>query len=119
MSPNLQPPDQTSPREAFVESQAAEQFGTPLFASLEMDETIASLPPIQAATGAESFFRMPPITHAAPLLPLRERDVQALVELFHQEEIAAIEADILRNLLWRHPEPHWDDFESDLLRDSL
>lgn len=74
------------------------------------------LPVRKQETVAESFIRITAAAHAAPLMPLRERDVQALVELFQQDEIAAIEADILRNLLWRYPEPYWDDFESELLQ---
>lgn len=57
--------------------------------------------------------------HAPPLMPLRTRDLQALVELFQQDEIEAIEADILHNLLQRYPEPHWDDVIAELFEDSL
>lgn len=54
----------------------------------------------------------------AAITPLRERDLQVLVDLFTQEEIESIEADILQNLLWRCPEPCWDD-ELDFLKEYL
>lgn len=58
--------------------------------------------------------------HAAPLMPLRERDIKVLVDLFTQnEEIEAIEADIIYNLLRRCPEPCWEDDPSDFLREFL
>jgi hypothetical protein len=47
--------------------------------------------------------------HAAPLLPLRDRDLRAMIELFQLQEIEAIEQDILQNLLRRCPEPYWED----------
>lgn len=57
-------------------------------------------------------------SRAAAVTPLRERDLQVLVDLFTQEEIESIEADILQNLLWRCPEPCWDD-ELDFLKEYL
>jgi hypothetical protein len=47
--------------------------------------------------------------YAPPLLPLRDRDLQALTELFQQDEITAIEADVLDNLQRRLPEPCWEE----------
>jgi hypothetical protein len=57
--------------------------------------------------------------HAAPLVPLRDRDIQVLSDLFMQDEIDAIEADIQHNLLQRYPEHCWEDDMSDLLRDCF
>ncbi|MBD2742038.1 hypothetical protein [Coleofasciculus sp. FACHB-1120] len=45
----------------------------------------------------------------ASLMPLRERDVTALSELFERDDSEEIEADINQNLLWLWPEPCWDD----------
>lgn len=55
------------------------------------------------------------ISHAAPLMPLRARDLQALIDLFQHDEIEAIEADIIHNLLKRRPTPQWEELESELL----
>jgi hypothetical protein len=54
-----------------------------------------------------------------PLLPLRDRDKQVLLELFNQEGIEAIEQDIICNLLIRCPEPCWEDDSLEFLRDYL
>ncbi len=53
--------------------------------------------------------------HAPPLSPLRLRDLQAMADLFHQPHMDEIEADILRNLGWRFPEPCWEDDPLDFL----
>jgi hypothetical protein len=45
------------------------------------------------------------------LLPLRDRDLQALTELFQQDEITVIEADVLDNLQRRLPEPCWEELD--------
>lgn len=57
--------------------------------------------------------------HAAPLMPLRDRDNKVLIELFTHDSIEAIEADIQKNLLWRCPEPCWEDDPFDFLREFL
>jgi hypothetical protein len=46
---------------------------------------------------------------AAPLSPLRERDLQALAALFLRDDIYAIEVDVSQRLLALLPEPCWDD----------
>lgn len=58
-------------------------------------------------------------SHAAPLMPLRERDVKVLSDLFKQVEIDEIEADILQNLLQRCPEPCWEDNPLEFLEEYL
>ena len=57
--------------------------------------------------------------HAAPLSPLRARDLQAMVELFQLKEIEAIERDILQNLVLRCPEPYWEDQVFGFLKEYL
>jgi hypothetical protein len=47
--------------------------------------------------------------HAAPLSPLKTRDLVALDELFSHDEMRRMEEDILHNLLRRCPEPCWED----------
>jgi hypothetical protein len=58
-------------------------------------------------------------SHAAPLSPLRARDLQAMVELFQMKEIEAIEHDILQNLILRCPEPYWEDLAFGFLKEYL
>ncbi len=53
--------------------------------------------------------------YAAPLSPLRDRDLEALLGLFNCAEMADIEADVKQMLLRLFPEPCWDDDISDLL----
>ncbi|MEB3359978.1 MAG: hypothetical protein VKK04_24845 [Synechococcales bacterium] len=47
--------------------------------------------------------------HAAPLMPIRGRDVKAMSELFDIQNIAEIERDINQNLTRLYPEPCWGD----------
>lgn len=53
------------------------------------------------------------------LLPLRDRDLKVLVDLFTLDDIDAIETDILTNLNRRPPEPCWEDDPFEFLRDYL
>jgi hypothetical protein len=57
--------------------------------------------------------------YTATLIPLRDRDLETLSDLFSLEEIEAIEADILSNLTRRLPEPCWEDNPFDFLQDYL
>lgn len=56
---------------------------------------------------------------ANPLAPLRDRDRQALTELFTHDHMAAIEADILTRLSYLVPEPPWDVEPYEFLREFL
>lgn len=56
---------------------------------------------------------------ANPLAPLRDRDRQALTEIFTHEHMVAIEADILTRLSYLVPEPPWDVEPYEFLRDFL
>ncbi|MEP0869037.1 hypothetical protein NDA01_04405 [Trichocoleus desertorum AS-A10] len=58
-------------------------------------------------------------SYAAPLAPMRERDLTALGGLFEREDIHDVETDIIRNLLTRWPEPCWDDDPFEFLQDFL
>jgi hypothetical protein len=82
----------------------------------ELDEIVEPLP-----AGQETLTTFLQIAqsadHAPPLLPLRTRDLEALITLFQQDEIAAIIADILDNLQRRCPEPAWEELSSNLLQD--
>lgn len=57
--------------------------------------------------------------YAAPLSPLKERDLNALAELFQREEMLAIEADLSQMLLRLFPEPCWEDDPFEFLHEFL
>ncbi|MBW4692978.1 MAG: hypothetical protein KME27_14585 [Lyngbya sp. HA4199-MV5] len=59
------------------------------------------------------------LSFAAPLSPLRERDLIALSEFFQQDEMLAIEADINQRLLLLLPEPCWEDEVFHFLKELL
>lgn len=58
-------------------------------------------------------------SHADPLMPLRERDLTALVGLFETADMDLIQADVIDSLKQRSPEPCWEDDPFDFLRDYL
>ncbi len=47
--------------------------------------------------------------HAAPLSPLRDRDLVALGEFFDRDDLSSLEQDVKRHLLRLFPEPCWED----------
>ncbi len=57
--------------------------------------------------------------HAAPVTSLREQDTKALLSLFDRPDSDQIEADIIKGLRWRCPEPFWEDESFDFLREYL
>ncbi len=56
---------------------------------------------------------------AAPLMPLRDRDVTALSAWFADEDMGAIVADIQSQLQQCFPEPCWEDDPFDFLHEYL
>jgi len=56
---------------------------------------------------------------AAPLSPLRERDLAALSALFSTDTMSAIEADVAQLLIRLQPEPCWEDDPFNSLQDFL
>jgi hypothetical protein len=52
-------------------------------------------------------------------MPLRDRDLVVLTDLFKQDQIEEIAADILYNLLQRCPEPCWEDDPMEFLEEFL
>lgn len=58
------------------------------------------------------------IYHAAPIMPLQDRDFTEMAKLFERQDADEIEADINRALLWLSPEPCWDE-EFDFLGEFL
>ena len=56
---------------------------------------------------------------AAPLSPLRARDIQALSDLFLRDDIYTIEADVSQRLLALLPEPYWEDDTFAFLQEFL
>lgn len=57
--------------------------------------------------------------HAAPLSPLRDRDLKEMTQWFATEEMGEIERDITRCLLMLWPEPCWEDDAFEFLQDYL
>jgi hypothetical protein len=58
-------------------------------------------------------------SHAAPLSPLRHRDVQVLAGLFDRVDMYDIEADVDQHLLRLMPEPCWEDDPLEPVREFL
>lgn len=56
---------------------------------------------------------------AAPLSPLRDRDLNALSELFLTDKMNDIEADVAQLLIRLQPEPCWEDDPFAFLQDFL
>lgn len=56
---------------------------------------------------------------AAPLSPLRSRDIQALKALFDREDVEELAADVTARLLLLYPEPCWEDDMFSFLREYL
>ena len=69
--------------------------------------------------GLERRHREESSEHTSLLIPLRDRDVKELKALFADQEIEAIETDIIDNLLRRCPEPCWEDDPFEFLQDYL
>lgn len=59
------------------------------------------------------------LSFAAPLSPLRERDLAALSEFFRRDDMATIEADLSQRLISLLPEPCWEDEVFDFLKEFL
>lgn len=57
--------------------------------------------------------------HAQPISPLRERDINALSDLFQRADMFEVEADINSRLLQLLPEPCWEDDPFDFVREFL
>ena len=74
--------------------------------------TLAKLAASKAAGYLDNSF-------AAPLSPLRVRDIQALSELFLRDDIYVIEADVSHRLLALLPEPYWEDDTFAFLQEFL
>ncbi len=56
---------------------------------------------------------------AAPLSPLRDRDLAVLEDLFQRDNIYAIEVDISQMLLRLLPEPCWEEDPFEFLQEFL
>ncbi|MFB2839090.1 hypothetical protein [Floridanema evergladense] len=59
------------------------------------------------------------VSHAAPLSSLRERDLQALAEVFEPENAAEVEAELNHYLNLMCPAPCWEEDHFDFLREYL
>ena len=61
----------------------------------------------------------PLVFHAEPLAPLRQRDEQALKDMFDDTQVEEIVSDIRNRLKQLCPEPCWDDDSFEFLRDYI
>ncbi|ESA38231.1 hypothetical protein N836_32910 [Leptolyngbya sp. Heron Island J] len=59
----------------------------------------------------------PLMFHAEPLAPLRQRDEQALEDIFDDIEVEDILTDVCIRLRQLHPEPCWEDDPFDFLQE--
>lgn len=59
------------------------------------------------------------MSHAAPLSPLRERDVVALADWFERNDMLSVESDIDHCLLVLWPAPCWEDDPFEFLQEFL
>jgi hypothetical protein len=62
---------------------------------------------------------MPIWDHAAPIDPLRERDLKELYGWFERTDMTDVEDDIAHRLRLLPPEPFWDDPDWRFLREFL
>jgi hypothetical protein len=62
---------------------------------------------------------MPIWDHAAPIDPLRERDLKELYGWFERTDMTDVEDDITHRLRLLPPEPFWDDPDWRFLREFL
>lgn len=92
--------------------------GTPFDGQLRRD-TETPLPPSKNSSYSVEARLTRVYAGAAPLAPLRTRDVAVLEEWFMLDSMAEIEADIMCNLLLRFPEPCWEDYVFDFLGEFL
>ena len=60
-----------------------------------------------------------PLVFAEPLAPLRQRDEQALEEVFDDAQVEDMLADICSRLRQLYPEPCWEDDPFDFLQSYL
>jgi hypothetical protein len=54
-------------------------------------------------------FPVPEWDHAAPLTPIRDRDLQEMKDLFEREDMRAVEGEVDRMLSMLFPAPLWDE----------
>lgn len=104
----------------FSEVQPPNGLCSGLQALVETGPTFSSVNPIQAPSvhpwqsacheGQHDIYSLQPVTfHANPLAPLRQKDEQALVEIFDDFQIEDILADVCIRLKQIYPEPCWED----------
>lgn len=59
------------------------------------------------------------IFHADPLAPLRQRDEQALEEIFDDAQMEEVFVDVCDRLKQLYPEPCWDEDPFEFLQDYM
>jgi hypothetical protein len=108
LQPNWQPPSPVSARAQGYPT-AADYPLTCLDGLEALRQAANQREPLRARdrTPSSSFADIP--LHAAPLSPLRDRDIEVLADWFESELMPEIEADVDRCLLVLWPAPCWED----------
>ncbi|MFB2878074.1 hypothetical protein [Floridanema aerugineum] len=107
-------PEDTSPLSELIlfSSQAAQKISrSPALRKVHQTDTQVS------KTTEKEYSQV--VNHAAPLSSLRERDLQALTEMFEPEDAAEVEAELAHYLNLMCPEPCWEEDPFDFLCDYL
>jgi hypothetical protein len=63
--------------------------------------------------------KLRPYDHAAPISPMRDRDLNELSGLFDRKDILDVEQDVNRCLIQLFPEPCWEEKEGNFLKEPL
>ncbi|WP_228038069.1 hypothetical protein [Nodosilinea sp. LEGE 06152] len=100
-----------SPRPLRSHSVLGSASSTGVYPKAEAEGGAATPSPYSLANAAPQL--------ANPLAPLRDRDRQALGDIFAHDQMATIEADILNRLSQLVPEPIWDVEPYEFLREFL
>ena len=65
-------------------------------------------------------YRPEPFDHAAPLTPLRDRDLEIMAGWFDRADISEVEQDVNHHLALLYPEPPWEEsLDLNFLKDHL
>jgi hypothetical protein len=99
---------------SYSVSQRVDVTGGPLlpaFGGTESQGVVAFLNPWQEVPSwvPERHFPMPEWDHAAPLSPIRDRDLQEMQEMFDREDMGLLERDVMQLLSVLLPEPVWGE----------
>ena len=99
---NISPVD----HDAIEDSPSSESEAFPKISSFE--PSIVN-PWRYAKTSQRRPYRAEPFDHAAPLTPLRDRDLDIMAGWFDRVDMTEVEQDLTYHLSLLYPEPPWED----------